>query len=207
MPYLIAILAAALLFFGFLLVTVYEAERGRRFFAASRYRLDTKVAHALFVIEHVDWSAFTAHLTRTTLTTLAHDIAHGSLIVVRGTERVLTRAVRALRMRRDDAAALPPPVKPAHAAAVETTVTELPPGSGSASSPAPAAASAPRQEPAIPAVESETAPETGMTAEPVGEHAPAAGPASQEPPDEAHKPAPPSPRTKSFDIRPPSRRK
>lgn len=109
MPYLIIILIAALLFFGFLLVTVYEQSRSKRFFASLRYRLDRRVERALFVVEHVDWGAFTAHLTRTTATTLAHDITHGTLVAVRATERQLTRAVRTLRSQRDDAAALPAP--------------------------------------------------------------------------------------------------
>lgn len=101
MSYLITVLAACLLFFGFLLLTMYERERGVRFFAAARYRLDTKVAHTLFVMQNVDWGAFTAHLTRTSVEVLAHDIAHGTLMAVRAIERFLTRAVRLLRMRRD----------------------------------------------------------------------------------------------------------
>lgn len=101
MPYIISILIASLLLFGFLLVTVFEERRGARFFAASRYKLDAKVARAFFVIDHVDWGAFSAHVTRTTLRTVAHDIAHGSLLAVRAVERFLTRAVRALRAQRE----------------------------------------------------------------------------------------------------------
>ena len=107
MPYLITILIIALLFFGFLLMTMYEQSRGQRLLASLRYRLDRKVERALFVVEHVDWGAFTAHLTRTAFTTLAHDIAHGSLVAVRATERTLTRAVRSLRSSRDNAGQLP----------------------------------------------------------------------------------------------------
>lgn len=115
MPYLIAVIAAFLAFAGFLLLTLYEAKRGTRFFASARYRLDRKAGKLFFVAGHVDWGAFTAHLTRTTFTTVAHDLAHGSLVAVRAVERFLTRAVRTLRLRRDDAASLPasPKVVPA----------------------------------------------------------------------------------------------
>lgn len=106
MPYLISILAASLLFFGFLSLTLVEARRGARLFARFRYRLDARVSRAQFLFEHIDWGAFTAHLTRTSIETLAHDMAHGTLLLVRSLERGLTRFVRALRMRRDSA--LPP---------------------------------------------------------------------------------------------------
>lgn len=101
MTHLISILIASALFFGFLLITAYEARRGVRFFAAFRYKFDTRVAHTQFLIEHIDWGAFTAHLTRTSLNTVAHDLAHSMLMIVRSTERNLTRAVGVLRMRRD----------------------------------------------------------------------------------------------------------
>ncbi|HEX8591405.1 MAG TPA: hypothetical protein VF696_01485 [Candidatus Paceibacterota bacterium] len=101
MPYLISILAASLILFGFLLLTLIEERRGSRFFAGARYKLDAKVSRAFFVIEHVDWGAFMSHVTRTTLRTVAHDVAHGTLLVVRAVERFLTRAVRALRMHRE----------------------------------------------------------------------------------------------------------
>lgn len=101
MTHLISILAATALFFGFLLLTVYESRRGVRFFAAFRYKLDTRVARTQFLIEHIDWGAFTAHLTRTSLNTVAHDVAHGTLMIVRSAERNLTQAVSALRMRRE----------------------------------------------------------------------------------------------------------
>jgi len=106
MGYLITILIFVLLFLIFLLLTVYEAGRGVRFFASSRYRLDTKVGRAFFVMRHVDWGAWSAHLTKTTLEVIAHDVAHGTLMAVRTLERGLTRTVRWLRMRRDGT--LPP---------------------------------------------------------------------------------------------------
>lgn len=101
MPYLISILIATLVFFGFLLLTYYESRRGVRFFATARYRLDKRAARAQFLFEHVDWGAFTAHLTKTSLNTVAHDIAHVTLIAVRAVERFLTRAVSALRRNRE----------------------------------------------------------------------------------------------------------
>ncbi|MEA2701885.1 MAG: hypothetical protein QOE22_594 [Candidatus Parcubacteria bacterium] len=107
MPYLISILVAGALFLAFLLLTAYEARRGSRFFATFRYRLDSKVSRAQFLVEHIDWGALTAHLTRTSLNTVAHDAAHGTLIGVRAVERNLTRAVSVLRTRRENTA--PPP--------------------------------------------------------------------------------------------------
>lgn len=119
MPYLISILIAGLLFFGFLLLTYYEARRGTRLFAGSRYKLDKKVGRMVFLLEHVDWGAFTAHVTKTSLNTLAHDIAHGTLIAVRTVERFLTRAVYSLRRRRDDATLPPGPSR------IESRVTNI----------------------------------------------------------------------------------
>ena len=108
MPYLISIAAAGLLFLGFLFLTAYEARRGVRFFPAFRYKLDANLARVQFLIDHIDWGAFTAHLTRTSLTTVAHDAAHGTLVGVRAVERELARAVSALRMRREGTTSLPP---------------------------------------------------------------------------------------------------
>ena len=101
MNQLISVLIASALFFGFLLLTAYESRKGVRFFPAFRYKLDTRVARTQFLIEHIDWGAFTAHLTRTSLNTIAHDAAHGTLIIVRSAERNLTQAVSALRTRRE----------------------------------------------------------------------------------------------------------
>ena len=120
MPYLVSILIASLIFFGFLLFTYYESRRGTRFFAASRYRLDKKVARMSFLLEHVDWGAFTAHVTKASLQTVAHDTAHASLIAVRAVERFLTRAVSALRRSREGIALSSP-----SATRLGTTVTNL----------------------------------------------------------------------------------
>lgn len=119
MAYLISILIAGLLFLGFLLLTIYEFRRGARFFARSRYKLDAKVSRTGFLIEHIDWGAFTAHLTRMSLNTIAHDAAHATLMLVRSVERNLARAVSSLHMRREPPLALPekrevtsPPARP-----------------------------------------------------------------------------------------------
>ena len=101
MAYLVSIIVTSLLFFGFLLLTYYESRHGVRFFAGARYKLDRKMARLGFLIEHVDWGAFTAHLTKTSLNTVAHDTAHASLMLVRAVERFLTRTVSALRRSRD----------------------------------------------------------------------------------------------------------
>jgi hypothetical protein len=103
MTHLISILVAASLLVAFLLLTVFENRRGVRFFAAFRYKLDSSVSRAGFLVEHIDWGAFTAHLTRTSLNTVAHDVAQGTLMGVRAAERNLTRAVSALRVRREGA--------------------------------------------------------------------------------------------------------
>lgn len=101
MAYLIAIAVSLILFGGFLLITALEGARGARLFGSGRAALDARVARVSFVLQHVDWSAFLAHLTRSGLERLLHDIAHTSLLVVRFLERELTRAVRALRSRRE----------------------------------------------------------------------------------------------------------
>lgn len=62
--------------------------------------LDKRVARVSFIIAHVDWSAFAKHLVRSNTERALHDVAHGSLIVVRFIERTLTGVVRAMRERR-----------------------------------------------------------------------------------------------------------
>lgn len=85
----------------FVLLTFMEARSGTRLFAHSRERLDERVARAGFVLRHVDWGAFINDVLRTFFERALHDIAHGTLIAVRFIERVLTRVVRYLRMRRE----------------------------------------------------------------------------------------------------------
>ena len=103
MLYLILILVSLVLFLGFLLLTVFERNRGMRIAGVSRNHLDAKVARATFVVRHVDWSAFLKDVVRAFLERVAHDVAHGVLLIVRIIERTLTRIVKSLRARRGSA--------------------------------------------------------------------------------------------------------
>ncbi|MEK7080078.1 MAG: hypothetical protein AAB901_02200, partial [Patescibacteria group bacterium] len=103
MPYLIAIGTAFTLLVLFLLLTAVETARGKRIFVGARKRLDRKVGQAAFIVEHVDLGAFVRDTLRAGVERILHDIAHGSLIVVRFIERALTRFVRTLRGRREEA--------------------------------------------------------------------------------------------------------
>jgi hypothetical protein len=100
MTYLLLIIASIALFAAFLGVTVVEARTGTRYFATTRTKLDRRVAHIAFIIEHVNWTEFSAHLVWSFIARVVHDIAHVSLIVVRFVERQLTAVVRYLRDRR-----------------------------------------------------------------------------------------------------------
>ncbi len=100
MTYLISILVSLALFVGFLLLTLFEKKRGLRVAGELRNKLDAKVSRALFVLSHVDWSAFLKHLVVTGTQRIAHDVAHATLLAVRTVERLLTRAVKYLRERR-----------------------------------------------------------------------------------------------------------
>ena len=102
MAYGIAILLSIILLSAFLALTRYETTHGVRFFGQLRGRFDERVGKAFFVVRHVDWSAFLAHMTRTGAARIAHDLAHTSLIIVRIIERVLTRIVKYLRTRRQN---------------------------------------------------------------------------------------------------------
>jgi len=107
MPYLIAILIASILLVGFLTLTAFEASRGIRVMGGMRRRLDRKVGQAGFILAHVDLGAFVRDSVRAMLERVLHDLAHASLIVVRFIERILTRFVRQLRGRAEEA-----PVRP-----------------------------------------------------------------------------------------------
>jgi len=85
---------------AFILLIAVEDRRGVRFFAASRDRFDARIARTAFILRHVDWGAFFNDVARAGFERLLHDVAHGTLIVVRFIERILTRTVRSLRMRR-----------------------------------------------------------------------------------------------------------
>ncbi|MDB5189732.1 MAG: hypothetical protein JWN49_58 [Parcubacteria group bacterium] len=107
MAYLIAIVILVALLVAFLVLVGFEERSGKRLLAGRRYMLDGKVERVSFILQHVDWGAFSADVARSSIERAAHDIAHGSLIAVRALERFLTRVVRTLRTRRD--VPLPPP--------------------------------------------------------------------------------------------------
>jgi hypothetical protein len=99
MSYLLTILVSLLLLFVFLLWTSLETARGFRVLSGPRRKLDRQVAKVTFIVQHVDWGAFTAHMAKTMAERIAHDIVHAVLIAVRATERVLTKTIRTLRER------------------------------------------------------------------------------------------------------------
>ncbi|MDE1919459.1 MAG: hypothetical protein KGH56_02045 [Patescibacteria group bacterium] len=97
MAQLFFILSALILLGGFFALTIYEERRGTRFLAAYRARLDHDVERVEFILAHVDFKAFLIEEVRRVAARVGHDIAHLSLLVVRGAERLLTRTVRYLR--------------------------------------------------------------------------------------------------------------
>ncbi len=108
MIYLIAILISLALFGAFLLLTAFERMLGKRLLAGGRSVLDSRVSRASFVLRHVDWIAFLKHASTVIFERVAHDLAHGALLIIRLLERLLTRTVRTLRERQLGAS----PVKP-----------------------------------------------------------------------------------------------
>ncbi len=98
-------LVADVLLVGFLLLTRAESARGVRYFEARRMRFDLYARKVEFIGQHVDWGALIRDTARTTLEAWAHEAATRSLMLVRSTERFLTRAVQTLSVRR--ATALP----------------------------------------------------------------------------------------------------
>lgn len=107
MVYAAFILVCVALLSGFLALTHFETVRGTRFFAPMRAKMDERTEKAVFVVRHVDWGAFANHLMKTGAARVAHDVAHGILVVVRVAERILTRVVKYLRTRRQEAATVP----------------------------------------------------------------------------------------------------
>ncbi len=99
MSYLITILGSLLLLVGFVLWSWFEKRQGFRVLRGSRTALDALVARTTFVLTHIDWHAFTRHVARTTAERIAHDVVHTILVLVRATERTLTRLIRGLRAR------------------------------------------------------------------------------------------------------------
>lgn len=100
MAYLITIAIIALLLGGFLALVSFETRTGKRLAASARYKLDARIARLEFVAKHVDWGAFSADVARTAVLRVVHDVIHGTLVAVRTVERLLTRAVKALRESR-----------------------------------------------------------------------------------------------------------
>ena len=97
----ILILVVALLFSGFILLTVREVRHGSRLlFPDARAELDAAVSRFLLVVTHEDFGSYTRHAVMTVAGRVAHDIAHVFLVVVRMVERLLTRLVRRLRDRK-----------------------------------------------------------------------------------------------------------
>jgi hypothetical protein len=124
LPYLIFIGVTLILLVVFLLLTIVEGKRHVRLFAGPRDRFDVRVTRASFILQHVDWGAFLRDVSRVGFERALHDAAHTTLQAVRFLERVLTRAVRTLRMRRQEqlpAAPLPVP----KASRITETVTYL----------------------------------------------------------------------------------
>lgn len=103
MSYLIAIVVSFLLVVGFLALTAFESSHGVRVFGGVRRRLDRKVGQAGFILSHVDLGAFVRDSLREAAERVLHDLAHASLLIVRFLERLLTRFVRQLRGRTEEA--------------------------------------------------------------------------------------------------------
>ena len=99
MVHLLVILTPLVLLVGFFALVQYETRQGIRFFASSRMRFDQNVERIAFILTHVDFGAFLLDETHRLATRVGHDAAHFSLLVVRAAERLLTRAVRYLRMQ------------------------------------------------------------------------------------------------------------
>ncbi len=97
MANLVFILTTLGLLAGFFVLAGYEERRGVRVFAGLRTRFDQNVGRIEFILAHVDFGAFLLDEAHRFAVRLGHDIAHLSLLVVRATERLLTRTVRYFR--------------------------------------------------------------------------------------------------------------
>lgn len=97
MLHLILIGTACLLLGGFLLLTQFEQKTAVRIMGSVRGKLDHKLTQMAFVARHVDWPAFFSHTLKIVVVRVAHDIAHGTLLLVRSMERTLTRFVKYMR--------------------------------------------------------------------------------------------------------------
>ena len=96
---LILITLSFILLGGFLALTEYETQRGIRFHAPFRSKLDQTTSHIQFILANVDLAAFVRDEVRHLIERIGHDSVHLSLVVVRAVERTLTRLVRYLRAR------------------------------------------------------------------------------------------------------------
>lgn len=99
MEYLIVILGTIFLLVGFLVLTGYEQRRGFRYFETQRKKLDMFARRVSFIFEHVDFASFLRHLVLSTAEIIAHELVRLVLLAVRAFERLLTRAVKYLRLR------------------------------------------------------------------------------------------------------------
>jgi hypothetical protein len=122
--YLLLISITIFMFLAFMALTLMEVRTGTRFLAVPRAHLDQWVSRASFIMEHVNWSEFLAHLVQSLAARIAHDIVHWTLIVVRFAERQLTRAMRYLRNSRPNVLA-PQPSRPPILTQVQTYVRKM----------------------------------------------------------------------------------
>ncbi len=99
MIYLILIATALILLSGFLVLSIYETNRGTRYFEGFRATFDQRVEKTQFILTHVDLQEFLYDEVRHLSTRFGHYIVHLVLQVVRFVERFLTRLVRRLRTR------------------------------------------------------------------------------------------------------------
>ena len=99
MSYIITIGSTFFLVVVFVVLTSIEKKRGKRFFSSIRTRIDARVSRTFYIFERIDWGAFFGHLFKLSLEKVAHDVVHGTLLVVRTIERTLTRTIRVLRER------------------------------------------------------------------------------------------------------------
>lgn len=99
MTYLFAVGASLLLLIAFVGFSYVETKTGVRFLGGMRRKLDRQVTRASYVATHIDWAGFFHHLAKSNAERVAHDLVHTTLLVVRATERTLTRLIRTLRER------------------------------------------------------------------------------------------------------------
>lgn len=120
MTHLVALVVSLALLAGFLAATNYERRRGARYFEVHRARLDAHIARLAFIATHVDYPAFLRDTSRELAERSVHALASASLIFVRFVERLLTRAVKYLRGRRQT-----PPPKGENASAFVNTLADF----------------------------------------------------------------------------------